>query len=299
MRIQKMSDRKLVSEAKRLMGEERKVLIAILSLLREIERRKLFSDYKCRSLFDFCVRVLRYSESQAQRRILAMRLIRSNPEVEAKLASGALSLTNAANAQALFQRTKIELPKSEILAKLENKSSREADVILAEIAPNPRPKLSEGIRHLGHGEVELRVVLKEETLEKIEKLRGLLVHKKGALRNAELIEFLLDETLEKMEPKPPKNDAKVLAARKVKVAGLRKYIPMNIRRKVWGEAKGKCTNCGSGFALEQDHINAVALGGGNELENLRILCRNCNQRAAILNGLPQGSRQPTYSPTRS
>lgn len=281
MQVKNMSDEKLVREAKRLVGDERKVLIGILSLLREIERRKLFADYKCQSLFDFCIRILRYSESQAHRRILAMRLVRDNPEVEVKLESGDLSLTNAANAQALFQRAKTELPRQEILARLENKTSREAEVILAEIAPNPRMKLNEGIRCLGHGEVELRVILKEETLEKLEKLRGLLVHKKGALRTAELIELLCEEALERYEPKAPKSNAGILSAPKVKTAGLRKYIPVNLRRKVRTEANGKCSNCQSRFALETDHIKPIALGGENEPENLRLLCRNCNQRAAM------------------
>lgn len=281
MKVIKMSDARLVNEARRLVKEERVVLVSLLTLLREIERRKIFSDYKCSSLFDFSVRVLGYSESQAQRRILAMRLIRDNPETEAKLRNGSLSLTNAANAQALFQRVKRDLPRREILAKLEHKSSREAELIFAEIAPNPHAKLREGVRRIGNGEVELRVVLKEETLEKLERIRGLLVHKKGALRHADLIDFLAEEGLEKFMPKNPKTNANTLAAPKVKTVRLRKRIPANVRRKIWHEAKGKCTNCQSVFALENDHIEAVALGGGNDLGNLRLLCRNCNQRAAI------------------
>ena len=53
-----------------------------------------------------------------------------------------------------------------------------------------------------------------------------------------------------------------------------------IRREVF-ERDQTCTNCGSTYALEIDHRIAKALGGPSTRENLRLLCRNCNQRAAI------------------
>lgn len=53
-----------------------------------------------------------------------------------------------------------------------------------------------------------------------------------------------------------------------------------IRREVFRRDRS-CTNCGSTFALETDHRIAKAMGGPSTLGNLRLLCRNCNQRAAI------------------
>jgi 5-methylcytosine-specific restriction endonuclease McrA len=40
-------------------------------------------------------------------------------------------------------------------------------------------------------------------------------------------------------------------------------------------------NCAGVFALEIDHRKPRALGGNSEPENLRLLWRSCNQRAAI------------------
>ena len=37
-----------------------------------------------------------------------------------------------------------------------------------------------------------------------------------------------------------------------------------------------CQHCGTRDQLTVDHIKPVARGGGNELENLRTLCRPCN-----------------------
>jgi hypothetical protein len=53
------------------------------------------------------------------------------------------------------------------------------------------------------------------------------------------------------------------------------------KREVWQESGFHCSNCKSQYAMEEDHRLARAKGGGNEKENLRILCRACNQRAAI------------------
>ncbi|NUM89008.1 MAG: HNH endonuclease [Bdellovibrionales bacterium] len=54
-----------------------------------------------------------------------------------------------------------------------------------------------------------------------------------------------------------------------------------LRRHIWQKARNKCENCRSVYALEIDHRIPRALGGTNNAPNLRLLCRACNQRAAI------------------
>src|SRR6516165_387934 len=81
--------------------EEREVLTRMLHRLRETERRRLFSKYKCKSLFEYAVKYLQYSNDQADRRIKAMRLLREVPQIEEKINEGALNLTNLALAQKL------------------------------------------------------------------------------------------------------------------------------------------------------------------------------------------------------
>jgi hypothetical protein len=39
-----------------------------------------------------------------------------------------------------------------------------------------------------------------------------------------------------------------------------------------------CQHCGETSNLAVDHIVAIANGGGNDLENLQILCKSCNSR---------------------
>jgi hypothetical protein len=62
---------------------------------------------------------------------------------------------------------------------------------------------------------------------------------------------------------------------------VKKPSTVQTRRDVFARAGSACENCGSTFALEIDHIHPKALGGSSDAENLRVLCRACNQRAAI------------------
>ena len=60
-----------------------------------------------------------------------------------------------------------------------------------------------------------------------------------------------------------------------------RYIPSTVRHAVYMRDKGICQNCGSTRAMQVEHIKPYAVGGEHSLENLRLLCRSCNQRTAI------------------
>lgn len=79
-----------------------------------------------------------------------------------------------------------------------------------------------------------------------------------------------------------------LAARKLK----RKYISMQIKRNLFKQAKYSCEytsfngqRCNSQYQLQIDHIQPIALGGTDSVENLRILCRTHNTFEAERFGL--------------
>lgn len=60
-------------------------------------------------------------------------------------------------------------------------------------------------------------------------------------------------------------------------------VPLKDRWAVLKRDSYRCAKCGASpsidhkVELEVDHIIPVAKGGGNSLENLQTLCRNCNQ----------------------
>jgi hypothetical protein len=57
----------------------------------------------------------------------------------------------------------------------------------------------------------------------------------------------------------------------------REPIPREIRRAVFTRDGGRCRVCGSSFDLQYDHILPVAHGGATTVENLQLLCADCNR----------------------
>ena len=309
-----LNDQDLLLAMDNLVQQERELLTAVLAHLREIERRRLFCDLGFPSLFAYAVEKLGYSHDQAFRRITAMRLLKELPELREKLESGILTLTNLSMAATLFRREKqmtVE-QKREFLKKLENRSSRETEQIIA--AASPRPHTPDRVKPTSENSVEIRFTAPAELLEKIDRLKGLLAHAHPGISLAELFEKLADLGLKEWDPgKPPKRERKTretspeaskdkpphmanntnqpnqpergpLGSTKTKQwSPIRneRTISITMKRGVWKRDQGKCQNCDSKYALEVDHIRPIALGGDSSPENLRLLCKSCNQRAAI------------------
>lgn len=58
----------------------------------------------------------------------------------------------------------------------------------------------------------------------------------------------------------------------------RKALGPGVARAVWDRDGWECRECGSHCDLTVDHITPVVLGGTDDMDNLRTLCRSCNSR---------------------
>ncbi len=296
MTYKHFSDIDLEISLKQSVADETHHKIIVLHKLAEVERRRLYSkDHP--SLFEYSVRVLKYSASSAQRRIDTMRAMKLIPEIEQKIISGNLNLSSISQAQSFFrQEAKIGksysvLEKKEVLEKLENKSTRECIKELITISPQSVPQ--ERRRELTIDKTELKVVLNKDLISKLDKIKALMSHKNPSMTDQELIEAMAEIVIQKIDPvekikrteirkTKAKNKIESLPAPVLKKT-VQKNIPSAIKQAVYARDKGQCTHpsCNSKKFLEYDHIIPIAMGGGATIQNLRLLCRTHNQRAAI------------------
>jgi len=208
--LKNKNDEILIFDLKELVAKERQILTDILHYLREVEVRKLYLKRGYSSLWAFCTEELGYSESAAQRRIQAMRLLKEIPEVEDKIESGKLSLSVASQLQGFLRKTEKksreeegpEISRAEkisLINQLEGTSARQCERKLAEIAPEiSLPK--EKTKPLNETEVMIQFVAGKKLMKKIQKAKELLSHQNLEGRYDELFEKVLDIALAKLDP---------------------------------------------------------------------------------------------------
>jgi hypothetical protein len=283
--IRKLSDAEVVSGLKSSVSDERKKTTAVLEFLRELDRRKLYADFNCESLWEFCVKQLGYSAGSASRRVTAMRLLCEIPELKEDLESGKLNLTSLSQAKKFFVTEEkysgeklSSSEKAEVLEKMEGKSTRECELELIRMSSAPMEiSHPERERIINDEFTEWKLVLSSGLLEKLNRVRALRSHAQPSMSRIELLEYMADEVLKRLDPlekeKEKQKKAKVLkqaCAKKQREAKTqsapekkpdssvssvssvsstpdvtqsqfkRTVIPAKTRRLVWIRAEGKC-----------------------------------------------------------
>jgi 5-methylcytosine-specific restriction endonuclease McrA len=129
--LRSISDRDILFRTHELVARERKLTLAVLLHLNEIERRGLHLKLAYRSMFDYCTQCLRYSASAASRRIRTARCIARFPAVYTLLVS------NEVNLSTISQASKILTPanSTEVLNRIRGKSQKEVAALVAEYEP--------------------------------------------------------------------------------------------------------------------------------------------------------------------
>lgn len=204
--LEKLSDHELLEKTKSLVAQERELATAVLWHLKEVSDRRLYAARGFCSLFDYAVKELNYSEPAAARRISAMKLLTQVPEIATGIANGSLNLSTVSAVQNFFKREemgqgKIYSPeeKRKILDSMAHKSKRECESLLATLSPDSVIP-PEKVRPVTRKYTELRIIVEEETLKKLQKLRDLLAHQNPDGSFGKLLELISEIALEKIDP---------------------------------------------------------------------------------------------------
>ncbi len=264
-------DSVLLADTKRLVSLERKTTAEILSHLEEIDRRRLYADFGHASMVQFCVKELGYSESAAYRRVQSARVLREVPETLPLLVSGALTLTNAAQAKQFFKAENIQdkKAKKDVITLILGRTGNEAQAILmGKASPDSNFRRKSILRRSTAADWELTVTISDNLKCRLEKIRNLKSYSCKSWED--VLDTAVDIAL--------KDLTKVRVPRAT-ATGSRTPTPA-MKNKLLRDAQYRCQypGCGSQAYLQIDHVIPVAQGGRTEMGNLKVLCAAHNRR---------------------
>ncbi|MGZ3713234.1 MAG: HNH endonuclease signature motif containing protein, partial [Bdellovibrionota bacterium] len=148
--------------------------------------------------------------------------------------------------------------KAEILQKVMGKSIDETQIILKKEFPEA-PK-REVLRSINGEDSRLSLNLESDVVTKLKRVRSLLSHKFPYANWSQIVTYLVEEYLKR---KDPLTENAVTTNHRVKVQ-------CTFRDEKTGRT------CTSTYQLEDDHIIPRAIGGSDEPENFRFLCKQHN-----------------------
>ena len=266
MELNSVTDKKLLIDLNHLVETEKKTTADVLKYLSEVERRGLHLKEGYGSLYDFCIRALRYSEGEAYRRIHSARTLTKFPMIESLIENKELNLTTLS----LLSPHLTENNHIQLVKETKNLPTREVSKILAGHFPEKTlPK--ERIIALNKVDREIRFIGDEELETLLEQAKN----KRPSLTTKDILKAALKKYLEVSKPRD-----RVQTNTKARS----RYVRVQIKNEVVQEARDQCTytspsgiRCTEKRRLEFDHVFPWALGGSSDKDNIRLLCRAHNQ----------------------
>jgi hypothetical protein len=248
------------NELLQLRQKEKQITSEILEKLQLMEDSRGYLKMGYNSLFDYLVRGLSYSEATAYQRQACVRLARDVPEIMEKIDQGALSVSAITSVFKHIRHQPIE-QKREVLAKIENKSSREVKKLFLEPMTPIKIKKSEY-----QDKVFIRLELTHEQNKKLERLKALKSHNHTL---ESLFESLIENELKNFENIQFKRTSSKNP----------RQISRRLRNDVFKASQYACQHpgCKSNHFLQVDHIVPVRAGGDQVRGNLQVLCASHNR----------------------
>lgn len=205
--IKNFSNNELVQSLANYFADDRRINHIILLHLNKIQSRKLFADFGYPNLFTMLIQHFHQSESAANQRIQALRLMNDVPEVANRLTAGELNLSTVAMAQRQIRREekvtgkKIATSKKvEIVKRISCKTMHEAEKELMALLPESAKTMPIHERRISADATRLSLTVPDRVKDKLEKLKNRWAAANPHMDYLEIIERSLDMTLAKVDP---------------------------------------------------------------------------------------------------
>lgn len=207
MSLKELSNDELIESTKQALHTARKAEVTVIQHFREIEARKLWTD--AGTLYQYLMKTFDLTDDQVYPRLQAMRLATELPEIENKLESGDLVMTNVLKAHQVLKseskKRKISLDEKRLLLKaLEKVSTRKADKILAEKYPASH-RLAEKVKPVSPDRNLIQFYVDDVTLQSIDELKAKYSHQMPEGRMEDLMKILIK--IATRTPRSRKNNA--------------------------------------------------------------------------------------------
>ncbi|MDG0816003.1 HNH endonuclease [Bdellovibrio svalbardensis] len=293
MNLRNLNQTELDQRMKTLAQRERDVLCEILLTIKEIDGRRMYLELGFPSLFDYLTKSVGYSEGSAQRRIDAARLLQEVPEMAPKIQSGEIKLSQvslvqkAAREVVRTQSVKVNPnDKMMLLKQISSLNRSESELQVASFFDLPVRQNSH-TRVQADESVRVELTLSRELHDKIKQAQELLSHSLPSGDLVAFLEFVSDKVIKQKTAVRGKSQVtncdraagENLQASSTATVAVRSTIYKHVLQKQkccqFKDASGK--QCGSRWHLQIDHVQPRWAGGGNEVENLQVLCAQHNR----------------------
>ena len=282
----------------------------LLSILQQVDARKVFRHLGYASLYVYATRALKLSESSAYAFITVSRKATEIPELKSAIDHGALTVSKAKRITSVIRPDNQQawIHKASTLS--------QKDLEREVVKENPKQAVHEGLRPVARDRIELKVGISTHLETQIKRVQDILSQNKNrAVSLEETMEEMTRLFLEKKDPivkaerisQKKFSNAKECKARgahrnisqqevhllapksaqsselpsvrvMLSASNRRRTIPAHIRHQVQLRDQGKCTLCQSSRWLQFHHKQPFSRGGDHKLENLTTLCWACHQR---------------------
>ncbi len=310
-----LKNREIINKVQGLVGKQRECMSLLIYHLIELDKRQLHLSLGYSGLFAYLSKNLKFSEGSAWRYTQAVKVGIILPEVINLLKEGQISLCNLAQAgKKLLSEELTSTEKVKLLDELKGKTKSQVEKLLAPKVKNPPKEKVQTLifdqepikpqarlqktksKEKKKNEAPIKVVLKkltftvsESSYKKLERAKEVLSNKypKGASTSEifeEALELLLEKKCPKRKEKRTKKRATKTAKTTLKTTQVqRKALPEKVKQQVLKRDHHQCSytgidgiKCKSNHNLQIDHILPLALGGNDEMDNLRTLCQQHN-----------------------